>query len=85
MINPITSKGVYDISGNISGNVERAADSISETSQEKAFKEGWNKAIESAAMTAKQWGPPKWSWSESSLIYNDACDEISEAIKGLKR
>jgi hypothetical protein len=45
----------------------------------------WNAAIEAAARTARTWGPPHWSWSESSLIINDTCGEISEQILKLKK
>jgi len=45
----------------------------------------WNAAINAAARTARTWGPPHWSWSESSLIINDTCGEISEQILKLKK
>ena len=45
----------------------------------------WNAAIERAASTARTWGPPPCSWSESSIIIKDTCDEISRAICELKK
>lgn len=48
-------------------------------------KEIWNSAIEAAARKAKTWGPPNWSWSESSIVIKDTCDEIAEAIRELKK
>ena len=45
----------------------------------------WNKAIEAAALVARTSGPPKWSWSESSLIINDTCDLVSELILKLRK
>lgn len=45
----------------------------------------WNAALDAAAMTARVYGPPNWSWSESSLIIKDTCHEISDAILNLKQ
>lgn len=45
----------------------------------------WNAAINAAARTARTWGPPPCSWSESSIIIKDTCDEISRAICELKK
>jgi len=45
----------------------------------------WNMAIEKAARVARQYGPPNWSASESSLIIKDTCDEIARAILELKK
>jgi len=45
----------------------------------------WNMAIEKAARIARQYGPPNWSWSESSLIIKDTANEISDEILKLKK
>lgn len=50
----------------------------------KQSADSYNAAIDVAAMVAKTWGPPNWSWSESSIIIKDTCDEIALAIRGLK-
>ena len=51
---------------------------------QKQSVDSYNAAIDVAAMIAKTWGPPNWSWSESSIIIKDTCDEIALAIRGLK-
>ena len=51
---------------------------------QKQSVDSYNAAIDVAAMVAKTWGPPNWSWSESSIIIKDTCDEIALAIRGLK-
>ncbi len=48
-------------------------------------KEIWNLAIEAVARKAKTFGPPNWSWSESSIVIKDTCEEIAEAILELKK
>lgn len=51
----------------------------------KQSADSYNAAIAAAALVAKTWGPPNWSWSESSIIIKDTCDEIANAIRGLKK
>ena len=51
---------------------------------QKQSADSYNAAIDAAALIAKTWGPPNWSWSESSIIIKDTCDEIALAIRGLK-
>ena len=51
----------------------------------KQSADSYNAAIDAAALIAKTWGPPNWSWSESSIIIKDTCDEIALAIRGLKK
>jgi hypothetical protein len=53
--------------------------------QSQVFIAGYNAAIDAAAMKAKTWGPPNWSWSESSIIINDTCDDIAAAIRELRK
>jgi hypothetical protein len=53
--------------------------------ESQLFIAGYNAAIDAAAMTAKTWGPPNWSWSESSIIIKDTCDDIADAIRRLRR
>lgn len=52
---------------------------------QKQSVDSYNAAIDAAALIAKTWGPPNWSWSESSIIIKDTCDEIALAIRGLKK